>query len=136
MKMKCLTCVFVLGLFVAFFIVKSSYGQARRKDGTNLGERVQQLTDMTMKKSIIRFNGNKFRDFVKATPRNYSVVVMFTAMAAQRQCAICRVVDKEGGILEVVHLHGRRVGNRVGKATLTRSNHDSNFNFPIFNRPV
>jgi len=45
---------------------------------------------MNLKRSVLRFNGNKFRDYVKATPRNYSVIVMFTAMAAQRQCAICR----------------------------------------------
>jgi len=47
---------------------------------------------MNLKRSVLRFNGNKFRDYVKATPRNYSVIVMFTAMAAQRQCAICRWV--------------------------------------------
>nr|CAD7592208.1 unnamed protein product [Timema genevievae] len=113
MKMKCLTCVFVLGLFVAFFIVKSSYGQARRKDGTNLGERVQQLTDMTMKKSIIRFNGNKFRDFVKATPRNYSVVVMFTAMAAQRQCAICRHAHDEFQIVANSFRYSQMYSNKL-----------------------
>ncbi|XP_021929155.1 tumor suppressor candidate 3, partial [Zootermopsis nevadensis] len=43
----------------------------------------------------LRFNGNKFRDFVKTNPRNYSVVVMFTAMAPQRQCTICRHANDE-----------------------------------------
>lgn len=58
--------------------------------GQSLSERVQQLTDMNTKRSVMKFNGPKFREFVKSTPRNYSVVVMFTAMATQRQCSICR----------------------------------------------
>lgn len=51
---------------------------------------MQQLLDLNNKKSILKFNGNKFKDFVKAVPRNYSVVIMFTAMQPARQCVICR----------------------------------------------
>lgn len=60
-----------------------------------MSERVQQLLDMNTKKSVMKFNGNKFRDYVKSTPRNYSVVVMFTAMAPARQCMICRHASDE-----------------------------------------
>lgn len=55
-----------------------------------MAERVQQLTELTSKRSVLRLNGNKFRDFIKAAPRNYSVVIMFTALAPARQCMICR----------------------------------------------
>ena len=55
-----------------------------------LGERSQQLMDMAIKKPILNFNSEKYKQFVKATPRNYSVVVMFTALASNRQCGICR----------------------------------------------
>lgn len=55
-----------------------------------MAERVQQLVDMTVNKALLRFNVNKFRDYVKSTPRNYSVIVMFTAMAPQRQCMVCK----------------------------------------------
>ncbi|KAJ9591652.1 hypothetical protein L9F63_001797 [Diploptera punctata] len=82
-------------ILTTFCLIKIIDGQQRKKDGQSLGERVQQLTDMNIKRSILRFNGNKFRDYVKATPRNYSVIVMFTAMAAQRQCAICRLANDE-----------------------------------------
>jgi len=44
---------------------------------------------------VLRLNGDKFRQFVKATPRNYSMVIMFTALAAQRQCAVCRHASEE-----------------------------------------
>ncbi|KAF2363253.1 Oligosaccharyl transferase complex subunit OST3/OST6 [Trinorchestia longiramus] len=65
------------------------------KKELTLGERVQQLTDAAMKKPIINLNSEKFRQFVKATPRNYSIVVMFTALAANRQCGICRHASDE-----------------------------------------
>jgi len=55
-----------------------------------LDEKVQQLMDWSFKRSVIRLDGNKFRAYVKAPPRNYSVVVMLTALQPQRQCMICR----------------------------------------------
>lgn len=58
-------------------------------------EKVQQLTDMTAKKSIIPLNVNKFKDYVKSPPRDYSFIVMFTAMAPSRRCAICQHVYDE-----------------------------------------
>jgi len=61
-----------------------------QNQGTSLAERVQQLTEMTLKKPILKFNGSKFKQYIKAPPRNYSIIVMFTAMAPQRQCQICR----------------------------------------------
>jgi len=61
-----------------------------QNQGTSLAERVQQLTEMAMKKSVLKFNGSKFKQYIKSPPRNYSGVVMFTAMAPQRQCQICR----------------------------------------------
>lgn len=51
--------------------------------------------EMAMKRSVLKFNGPKFKQYIKATPRNYSIVVMFTAMAPQRQCQICRHANDE-----------------------------------------
>ncbi|KAG8334392.1 tumor suppressor candidate 3 [Homalodisca vitripennis] len=73
------------------FLTGSSYSD----EGQSLSERVQQLTEMNLKRSVLRFNGAKFREFVKTTPRNYSVVVMFTAMSPTRQCSICRHANEE-----------------------------------------
>lgn len=64
-----------------------------------LGERVQLLVDMNAKRPVLKFNLQKFRDFVKTNPRNYSVVIMFTALAPARQCAICRHAHDEYTIL-------------------------------------
>lgn len=65
------------------------------KKELSLGERVQQLTDMALKKPIIHLNSDKYKQYVKASPRNYSVVVMFTALASNRQCGICRQASDE-----------------------------------------
>ena len=55
-----------------------------------MSERVQQLVEWNSKKSIIRLNGDKFRQYVKSTPRNYSVIVMLTALQPNRQCSVCK----------------------------------------------
>ena len=59
-----------------------------------MDEKVEQLMDWSSKRSVIRLDGNKFRAYVKSPPRNYSVVVMLTALQPQRQCAICRCTCK------------------------------------------
>ncbi|KAJ2950811.1 hypothetical protein O0L34_g9081 [Tuta absoluta] len=58
-------------------------------------EKVQQLTDMIAKKPIIHLNLNKFKEYVKSPPKDYSFIVMFTAMAPARRCAICQHVFDE-----------------------------------------
>ncbi|KAK9875605.1 hypothetical protein WA026_009405 [Henosepilachna vigintioctopunctata] len=70
-------------------------GGQSRKPGLTLVERTQHLTDMYRNKAVLRFNSNKFKDYVKGTPRNYSMIVMFTALAPQRQCLICRHASDE-----------------------------------------
>lgn len=61
-----------------------------KKEAQTLGERVQELMEMTVKRTIVRFTGDKFRQFIKSTPRNYSFIVMLTALSPHRQCAVCR----------------------------------------------
>ena len=82
-------CLVLLALLVA-----EGIAQAKKKDGS-LADRVEQLTELSLKRPVIRLNGNKFRELVKGTPRNYSIVVMFTALSANRQCAICKQASEE-----------------------------------------
>ncbi|XP_014257115.1 tumor suppressor candidate 3 [Cimex lectularius] len=83
----------MLLLLGCILLIKTN-AQVKSKVNT-LAERVQQLTEMNMKRSVLKFNVAKFKDYVKATPRNYSVIVMFTAMAPARQCSICRHANEE-----------------------------------------
>uniref|UniRef100_A0A8C9TA16 Tumor suppressor candidate 3 n=1 Tax=Scleropages formosus TaxID=113540 RepID=A0A8C9TA16_SCLFO len=64
-----------------------------------LAEKVEQMMEWSSRRSVIRMNGDKFRRFVKAPPRNYSVVVMFTALQPQRQCSVCRQANEEYQVL-------------------------------------
>jgi len=83
-------------LFLGLLLVASVLSQAsKKKEAAALAEKVQQLVDLSAKRPVIRLNGNKFRDYVRNSPRNYSIVVMFTALSAQRQCAICKQASEE-----------------------------------------
>uniref|UniRef100_A0A224XS00 Putative magnesium transporter protein 1 n=1 Tax=Panstrongylus lignarius TaxID=156445 RepID=A0A224XS00_9HEMI len=87
-------CSYFLLLALFTCILHSSNGQVKSKV-QSLSERVQQLTEMNYKRSVLKFNGVRFKEYVKTAPRNYSVVVMFTAMAPARQCTICRHANDE-----------------------------------------
>jgi oligosaccharyltransferase complex subunit gamma len=60
-----------------------------------LNEKVGKLMDWSSKQPVIRMDGSKFREFLKTAPRNYSVILMLTALAPQRQCFMCQQADEE-----------------------------------------
>ena len=55
-----------------------------------LESKVAQLLDWSNRRSVITMSTEKFNSFVKTKPRNYSVIVTFTALKAQRQCSVCQ----------------------------------------------
>jgi oligosaccharyltransferase complex subunit gamma len=61
----------------------------------------------------MRFNGNKFKDFVKSSPRNYSMIVMFTALAQSRQCVICRHAHDEFTIVANSYRYSPLYSNKL-----------------------
>lgn len=82
-------------LIVIVAVALAQNGGSKRKEANQLADKVGQLVDLSAKRSVLRFNGNKFRDYAKSAPRNYSIIVMFTALSAQRQCAICKQASDE-----------------------------------------
>lgn len=65
-----------------------------------LSERVQKLNDLSLKRPLIRLNVEKFKNFIglrgAGQPvRNYSFVVMMTALSPMRQCSVCRSAADE-----------------------------------------
>ncbi|XP_017769824.1 PREDICTED: tumor suppressor candidate 3 [Nicrophorus vespilloides] len=105
------TLLFCLIVISSIFFYHAD-GQAR-KGGMTMAERVQQLSDMAAKKALLKFNGNKFRDYVKSTPRNYSVIVMFTAMAPQRQCMVCKHAHDEFTIVANSFKYSQSYSNKL-----------------------
>lgn len=87
--------------------------QGKSRGSQTLSEKVQQLLEMNAKRPVMRFNGNRFRDFVKSVPRNYSVVIMFTAMAPARQCVICRHAHDEYTIVANSYRYSQTYSNKL-----------------------
>ncbi|KAH8269753.1 hypothetical protein KR018_012073 [Drosophila ironensis] len=87
--------------------------QAKAKTGLSLSEKVQNLVEMNAKKPLLRFNGPKFREYVKSAPRNYSMVVMLTALAPSRQCQICRHAHDEFQIVANSYRFSSIYSNRL-----------------------
>ncbi|GAB0099504.1 tumor suppressor candidate 3 [Sergentomyia squamirostris] len=104
-----------LGLLLILCVVHvhDSDAQTRTKSSSALSEKVQQLMDMNAKKAVIRLNGNTFKELVKNPPRNYSIVVMFTAMAPARQCVICRHAHDEFTIVANSYRYSPIYSNRL-----------------------
>ncbi|XP_016103175.1 tumor suppressor candidate 3-like [Sinocyclocheilus grahami] len=75
-------------LLILLLCLQSGGGQKKKEN--MMAEKVEQMMEWSSRRSVIRMNGDKFRRFVKAPPRNYSVIVMFTALQPQRQCSVCR----------------------------------------------
>ncbi|XP_070554228.1 dolichyl-diphosphooligosaccharide--protein glycosyltransferase subunit TUSC3-like isoform X2 [Ptychodera flava] len=104
--------VLFLFVFLNFIATNTPVVDAKKKEQV-LGDRVKQLMDWNSKRSVIRLNGDKFRQYVKATPRNYSVVVMFTALQPQRQCTVCRQVNDEFQILANSWRYSQSYSNKL-----------------------
>ncbi|XP_066852370.1 tumor suppressor candidate 3 isoform X2 [Anser cygnoides] len=89
----------LLLLLLFLLLLCGQLGGGQKKKENLLAEKVEQLMEWSSRRSVIRMNGDKFRRFVKAPPRNYSVIVMFTALQPQRQCSVCRQANEEYQVL-------------------------------------
>ncbi|KAG9509675.1 Magnesium transporter protein 1 [Fragariocoptes setiger] len=60
-------------------------------------ERLKELEDLSNRRPVIKLNSDKFRKYIgsKSLPRNYSFVVMMTALSPHRGCFICRQAYEE-----------------------------------------
>ena len=99
-----------LTVFAALLCVADA---EKKKDAGGLADKVSQLVDLSTKKSVIKLNGNKFRDFVKSAPRNYSIIVMFTALSASRQCAICKQASDEYQLVANSYRYSQLFSNKL-----------------------
>ncbi|XP_064607625.1 tumor suppressor candidate 3-like [Liolophura sinensis] len=109
-RMAALQFLWVCLIFCVLIQITSS--QYKKKENV-LTDKVQQLMEWNTKKSVIRFNGEKFRQYVKTSPRNYSVVLMLTALQPQRQCAVCRQANDEFTILANSWRYSQQYSNKL-----------------------
>jgi len=72
-----------------------SLDKADVSSGMSLNDKVQQLLDLTQRRPVIKLSNKNFKELVKSQPKNYTVIVMFTALQSHRGCAICRQASDE-----------------------------------------
>ena len=101
----------ILGPVLLLALAALASASDKKKDA--LADKVSQLVDLSTKKSVIKLNGNKFRDFVKSAPRNYSIIVMFTALAANRQCAVCKQAADEYQLVANSYRYSQLFSNKL-----------------------
>ena len=109
---------------------------SKKKEGAALAEKVQQLTDMSAKRPVLRLNGNKFRDYVRNSPRNFSMVVMFTALSASRQCAICKQASEEYHIVANSYRFSQQFSNKLFFAMVDFDEGPDVFQVIVFKRSL
>lgn len=99
-----------LALISILLSIQSTY--CFEKDDV-LSEKVQQLTEWSLKKPVIRLTYDKFKHYVKSAPKNYTMVVMLTALAANRECQICRPANEEYQIVAQSWRYSAQFNNRL-----------------------
>jgi len=62
---------------------------------------------------VIRMDGNKFKQYLRSPPRNYSVILMLTALQAQRQCMVCRQANDEFHIVANSWRYSQQYSNKL-----------------------
>jgi len=100
-----------LPVFLLLFLICAATGAQKKKEALN--DKTQQLMDWSQKKPVIRMDGNKFRTYCRSSPRNYSIIVMLTALQAQRQCSVCRQASDEFQIVANSWRYSNQFSNKL-----------------------
>ncbi|XKL67975.1 hypothetical protein PGB90_003466 [Kerria lacca] len=82
-------------LFLSIFALKYADTFRKEKNVGSLHEKIASLKEISMKKGIVKLNNVKYKDYVDCSTRNYSFIIMFTALEPHRQCSICKAVYDE-----------------------------------------
>ncbi|CAI8020487.1 Tumor suppressor candidate 3 [Geodia barretti] len=82
--------VYIRGLWIIAIAFWSVLGERSEKGSNKLESRVSQLLEWNSRRSVITLSSDKFNAYVRSKPRNYSSVVMFTALKPGRGCSICK----------------------------------------------
>jgi len=60
---------------------------------------VRNLQDSLMKRPAMNLNADRYKTYVQSSPRNYSMIVMFTVLSSSMNCPICKPAYEEYLIL-------------------------------------
>ena len=96
----CLSCCRVVEKCLSAKKVRDAAGVEKiDQSSISLNDKVQQLLDLSQRRTVIKLSSKTFKELVKSQPKNYSVVVMFTALQSHRGCSICKQASDEFNLL-------------------------------------
>uniref|UniRef100_A0A7E4UV88 Magnesium transporter protein 1 n=1 Tax=Panagrellus redivivus TaxID=6233 RepID=A0A7E4UV88_PANRE len=95
-----------LGVLAFVLAVVLAVAVAQKSSGLTLEDRVNNLQDLIAKRPIIPINLERWKNYVRGGPRNYSMIVMFTALSAGVNCPICKPAYDEFYILANSYRYG------------------------------
>lgn len=75
---------------LCILLVLSAFIVVDCQKGISLEEKVKGLQDWMYKRPLINMNMDRWKTYVRSAPRNYSMVVMFTALSVGVNCPICK----------------------------------------------
>ncbi|KAF6032363.1 hypothetical protein EB796_009324 [Bugula neritina] len=84
---------------VLILLPSCSISQSEPQAPMSLSQKVSTLNDLSLRRPVIRLDGEKFKNLVRSAPRNYSMFIMFTALKPQRGCSVCKQASDEFQIL-------------------------------------
>ena len=93
------TSLLVASLLISAVSAKKSRDVDRSEAGMSLNDKVQQLLELSQRRIVVKLTSKTFKELVKSPPKNYSVVVMFTALHTSRGCSICKQASEEFQLL-------------------------------------
>lgn len=106
---KCLRFFPAIATFALLSIVLSTAADKN----IALEERVLQLEELSGRRAVIRLDNKKFQTYVKSIPRNYSIVIMMTALQGHRQCGACSEANHEYEIVANSWRHSNAFSNNL-----------------------
>jgi oligosaccharyltransferase complex subunit gamma len=101
---------FKYGLLLLSLIAAMAIAQ---KASLSVEDKISNLQDMLYKRPIISMNTERWKNYVRSAPRNYSMIVMFTALSAGVNCPICKPAYDEFYILANSYRYGHMTDKAV-----------------------
>jgi len=69
--------------------------------------------ELSYRRPIIKLNNKLFKDLIRSAPRNYSMVVMFTALASNRGCVVCKQASDEFTLVANSYRYSQFYSNKM-----------------------
>ncbi|KAF8357315.1 hypothetical protein PRIPAC_92310, partial [Pristionchus pacificus] len=89
----------MLARVVSCLLLLGAVSAAAAPSGPSLEEKVKMLQESLYRKPVMNLNMERWRNLVRSQPRNYSMMVMFTALSPGVNCPICKPAYDEFFIL-------------------------------------